>query len=100
MAIVEPFVPLAKTGGRRREADMREVYNAIRYVNRMGCQWRRLPKCARSSPSLPKRLAPQVKTAGARIVQLALTLPLRTPTSAGGIAHCRPPQPNLLNEIK
>ena len=43
-AIVEPMIPPARTGGRKRETDMREVFNAIRYVNRTGCQWRQLPK--------------------------------------------------------
>lgn len=43
-AIVEPMIPPAQTGGRRRETDMREVFNAIRYIDRTGCQWRQLPK--------------------------------------------------------
>src|SRR5919108_2447782 len=36
--------PSARAGGRNRETDMREVFNAVRYVNRTGCQWRQLPK--------------------------------------------------------
>jgi transposase len=43
-AIIEPMIPLARTGGRKRETDTREVFNAIRYVDRTGCQWRQLPK--------------------------------------------------------
>jgi transposase len=43
-AIIEPMLPPPRTGGRRRVTDMREVFNAIRYVNRTGCQWRQLPK--------------------------------------------------------
>ena len=43
-AIVEPMIPLPRSGGRRRETDMREVMNAVRYVLRTGCQWRQLPK--------------------------------------------------------
>jgi putative transposase len=43
-AMVAPMLPPPRTGGRRRATDMREVFNAIRYVNRTGCQWRRLPK--------------------------------------------------------
>jgi putative transposase len=34
----------ARTGGRKRQTDVREVFNAIRYVDRTGCQWRQLPK--------------------------------------------------------
>ena len=43
-AIIEPMIPLARTGGRKRETDTREVFNAIRYIDRTGCQWRQLPK--------------------------------------------------------
>src|SRR5262249_27830124 len=28
----------------KRQTDVREVFNAIRYVDRTGCQWRQLPK--------------------------------------------------------
>ena len=43
-AYVEPLIPRAKRGGRRREADMREVFNGVMYVLSTGCQWRYLPK--------------------------------------------------------
>ncbi len=42
-AIVEPLIPPAKSGGRPRDVDMREVVNAILYLNRSGCQWDMLP---------------------------------------------------------
>ena len=42
-AMVEPLLPLAKTGGRPREVDLREVLNSILYLNRSGCQWDMLP---------------------------------------------------------
>ena len=42
-AILEPLIPQGKSGGRRREVDMREVVNAILYLNRTGCQWDMLP---------------------------------------------------------
>jgi putative transposase len=42
--IIEPMIPLARTGGRKRETDTREVFNAIRYIDRTGYQWRQLPK--------------------------------------------------------
>lgn len=41
--ILEPLIPPAKTGGRKREVDMREVINSILYLNRAGCQWDMLP---------------------------------------------------------
>jgi putative transposase len=42
-AILEPLIPPAKRGGRPREVNMREVLNAIIYLNRTGCQWDMLP---------------------------------------------------------
>lgn len=42
-AILEPLVPPAKAGGRPRTTDMREVFNAIFYVLKTGCQWANLP---------------------------------------------------------
>jgi len=42
-AILEPLIPPAKPGGRPRTTDMREVLNAIFYVNKGGIQWRMLP---------------------------------------------------------
>jgi len=36
-------LPAAKPGGRPRDVDLREVVNAILYVNRSGCQWDMLP---------------------------------------------------------
>src|SRR4051812_18411495 len=42
--LVEPFIPPAKRGGRRRTVDVREVLNGLLYVLATGCQWRALPK--------------------------------------------------------
>ena len=41
--LVEPLIPAAKSGGRPRSVDMREIINAIFYVVRSGCAWRMLP---------------------------------------------------------
>ena len=43
-AKIEPFLPKPAKTGRRREVDLREVLNAIRYLARTGCGWRMLPK--------------------------------------------------------
>jgi putative transposase len=40
--IIEPLIPVS-TLGRPRKVDMREVCNAIFYLNRAGCQWDMLP---------------------------------------------------------
>lgn len=37
-ALIEPFLPAPKPGGRPRTTDLREVLNAIFYVLRTGCQ--------------------------------------------------------------
>src|ERR1700681_3759517 len=42
--IVEPMIPPAKGGGRRRSVNVREVLNGIFYVLWTGCQWQALPK--------------------------------------------------------
>lgn len=42
--LVEPLIPPAKHGGRRREVDVREVLNGLLYVLSTGCQWRAVPK--------------------------------------------------------
>ena len=42
-ALVEPMIPPAKRGGRRRTVDVREVLNGIFYVLSTGCQWNALP---------------------------------------------------------
>jgi transposase len=40
---VAPFLPRPGKTGRRRQIDLREVLNAIRYLARTGCGWRMLP---------------------------------------------------------
>jgi putative transposase len=42
-AILEPLIPPARPGGRPRTVDIREVVNALLYLNREGCSWRALP---------------------------------------------------------
>jgi len=41
--LIELHLPPAKSGGRPRTTDLREVVNAILYLNRAGCQWDLLP---------------------------------------------------------
>jgi putative transposase len=41
--LIEVVIPAAKSGGRPREVDLREVINAMLYINRSGCQWDMLP---------------------------------------------------------
>jgi putative transposase len=42
-AILDPWIPPARPGGRPRKTNMREVVNAIFYLTREGCSWRALP---------------------------------------------------------
>ena len=42
-AVLEPMIPQPKPGGRPRKTNMRQVVNAIFYLNREGCTWRALP---------------------------------------------------------
>ena len=43
-ARLEPLIPPARPGGRRRKTDMRAAMNAILYLLRTGCPWRYLPR--------------------------------------------------------
>ena len=43
-ALVEPLIPPAKRGGRKRAVDVREIANGLLYVLSTGCQWRAVPK--------------------------------------------------------
>lgn len=42
-AILQPLLPEPKGFGRPRTVDLREILNAIFYVQRAGCQWEMLP---------------------------------------------------------
>src|SRR5262249_42248671 len=42
-AVLEPLVPDAVPGGRPRKHAMRDILDALFYVNREGCRWRALP---------------------------------------------------------
>ena len=41
--LIESLIPPAKSGGRKRTVNMREVFNGILYLLRSGCAWRLLP---------------------------------------------------------
>jgi putative transposase len=41
--ILQPLIPPPKTGGRPRTVDIREILNAILYVQHNNCSWRQLP---------------------------------------------------------
>jgi putative transposase len=41
--LIQIVIPAPKPGGRPRCVDMREVINALLYINRSGCQWDMLP---------------------------------------------------------
>lgn len=43
-SLIEPHIPAARRGGRRRKVDVREVVQGVLYVLETGCQWRHLPK--------------------------------------------------------
>jgi putative transposase len=41
--LIQPLLPPAKSGGRPRTVDLREVVNTLMYQGRTGCQWHYLP---------------------------------------------------------
>jgi transposase len=42
--LVEPLIPPARHGGRKRSLNVREVLNGILYILWTGCEWKALPK--------------------------------------------------------
>ncbi len=40
---IRELIPATEPGGRPRDTDVREIINAIFYLNRAGCPWRMLP---------------------------------------------------------
>jgi putative transposase len=43
-ALVAPFLPAPRPGGRPRTTDLRRVVDAVLYLLRAGCAWRLLPR--------------------------------------------------------
>jgi putative transposase len=43
-SVLVPLLPVAAKNCRSRQADLREIVNAIFYLNRAGCPWRMLPR--------------------------------------------------------
>jgi putative transposase len=41
--VIEPLIPPMKDKGRPRTVNMREIINAVSYINRTGCAWRSMP---------------------------------------------------------
>ena len=41
---VEPLIPPAKRGGRKRSVEPREIVNGLMYILSTGCQWAALPQ--------------------------------------------------------
>src|SRR3712207_8896688 len=41
-ALIQPLIDVPSTG-RPRELDLREIFNAILYIDRAGCGWEMLP---------------------------------------------------------
>src|SRR5215510_4578903 len=41
---IKRLIPAAKSGGRKRQTDLRLTVNAIFYISRTGNQWRYLPR--------------------------------------------------------
>ena len=51
-ALVAPYTPEAKSGGRPRTTDVCAVFDAITYLLRTDCQWRQLPSDFPAGPTV------------------------------------------------
>ena len=76
-AILEPLIPRAKSGGRPREVEMREVLNAMFYVDRSGCQWDLLPHDLLPKRTVSEDFAPWRDDGTWRKLVDALRVPVR-----------------------
>src|SRR2546427_5992700 len=83
-ARIAPLIPPPKPGGHPRTVNIREVVNAIFYLNKTGCQWRALP------PHPPHRSTGHTYyrnwglTGGWARLHNALRRPGRGPAGGGG----------------
>jgi transposase len=74
-ALIEPAIPPAKRGGRRREVNLREVLNAIFYVLSTGCSISRNRRLARDFKRYSRTVAAFVRLAMIRVMLRRLTRP-------------------------
>ena len=91
--LMAPFIPSAKTGGRRRTTDMREVVNALLYIASSGGTWR-MTQTAYSGPWVR---ATSVAGTAARIGPTngmkQSSPPIRPSAKAASIPMSRSPMP-------
>ena len=76
-APVEPPIPPARRGGRRRTVVVREVLNGIFYVLATGCQWRALPKDLPPKSTVYDYLTPWTRDGTLRRLHRALFVQVR-----------------------
>jgi transposase len=58
---IKELVPGAKPGGRRRTVEVREVINALLYVDNNGIKWRALPVMTRKANAFCLQRSPELK---------------------------------------
>jgi len=68
-ALIEPLIPPAKRGGRKREVDVREVLNSMLYVLGTGCRLNQSQK-RRSSAKTRAVLNAEPVNAGVKLHQM------------------------------
>jgi putative transposase len=88
-AAIEPFVRRQAGAGAPTTVDLREVVNALRYMNRTGCAWRLLPHEFPNHNTV--RYYFDKWTWDGTLEQIALTLAQQERVAVG-----REPQPSLL----
>ena len=96
-ALVEPMIPPAKRGGRRREVNVREVLNAIFYVLSTGCQWQALPK---DLPPKTRRIRTSCCGIGTERWSASTTRSTSPRASARAVKPAQPPRSSTVKAPK
>ena len=81
---IAPLIGPARSGGRRREVDVRNLVNGVMYVLSTGCQWRYIPRTFR-----PRALSIAISGTGAGTGPWIASM-MRSTSNAGKNSASRP----------
>ena len=92
--IVEPMIPPARHGGRKRSVNVREVLNGIFYILWTECQWKALPKVTQTTDE--RNDLCRVRLGCSHLTNSIYLHMLQRTLQAGFIAPCLPTKTDKL----